>query len=253
MAVKTLLKLPSVTIHEQDCLDFLRSLPSASVDVIVTDPAYSGMNNKMKFGNGRIVGKYQAEGNDKWFPEFTDNKIMFLALLEECYRVLKPNRHIYIMIDSYSLLSLGHLMREVFEVKNILVWDKVNIGMGHYFRRRHEFILFASKGKRKLNSKNIPDVWKCKRVLKAKYPTQKPVEIFMKMLQASAEKGFLVCDPFLGSGSSAIAASDFGCKFIGADISKKACDLSYERIQQFQKTGIDIYQPGYSSNRLEIV
>ena len=131
----------TVTIYKAGCIDFLKSLEPGSVDIIVTDPAYSGMNNKMQFGNGRIVGKYQDTNNTKWFPEFTDDADTFREFLQECYRVLKDDRHIYIMIDSFSLLSLGHLVREVFNMKNIIVWDKVNIGMGHHFRRRHEFIL----------------------------------------------------------------------------------------------------------------
>jgi site-specific DNA-methyltransferase (adenine-specific) len=146
------------------------------------------------------------------------------------------------MFDSYSLLSLASVARVIFEVKNILCWDKANIGLGHYFRRRHELILFASKGKRPLNSKDFPDVWKIKRVVASKYPTQKPTEVFELMLKASAEKDFVVCDPFLGSGSSAIAAIKSNCKFLGCDISDKAISFSKERVQQFLKTGTDVYQ-----------
>lgn len=232
----------AVTIYKADCLDFLRSLDPESVDIIVTDPAYSGMNNKMQFGNGRIVGKYQATNNEKWFPEFTDDADTFRSFLKECHRVLRDDRHIYLMIDSFSLLTLGHIVREVFNMKNILVWDKVNIGMGHHFRRRHEFILFASKGSRKLNSRSIPDVWRIKRIAKAKYPTQKPVEVFDSMLAGSIERGHTVCDPFLGSGSAAIAALKAGCKFVGADISDKACQVSVDRITEYLKNGIDPLQ-----------
>lgn len=232
----------NISIYQGDCLDFLRSLPSESVDVIVTDPAYSGMNNKMKFGNGRIVGKYQDANNDKWFQEFKDDPETFLTFLHECKRVLKDDRHIYMMIDSFSLLTLGHIMRDVFNVKNIIVWDKIHIGMGHYFRRRHEFILFASKGSRKLNARNIPDVWRVKRITKSKYPTQKPVEVFDFMLSGSASKNFVVCDPFLGSGSAAIAAIKAGCTFIGADVSEKACKISIERIKEYTASKIDILQ-----------
>jgi site-specific DNA-methyltransferase (adenine-specific) len=146
------------------------------------------------------------------------------------------------MFDSYSLLSLAPLVRDVFEVKNVLCWDKANIGLGHYFRRRHEFILFASKGKRHLNSKNIPDVWKIKRVVSSKYPTQKPTEIFELMLKGSSDNDFIVCDPFVGSGSSAIAAIKSNCKFIGCDISEKAISFSKERVNHFLKTKIDLYQ-----------
>jgi site-specific DNA-methyltransferase (adenine-specific) len=197
-----------ISIFHDDAINFLRFLPSASVDLIVTDPAYSGMNQRLKLGRGKIIGTYANAGKKgaKWFEEFHDTEENYKTFLAECYRVLKDNRHIYIMFDSYSLLSLAPLVREVFEVKNIICWDKANIGLGHYFRRRHEFILFASKGKRHLNSKNIPDVWKIKRVNASKYPTQKPTEIFELMIKGSAEKNFIVCDPFLGSGSAAIAA-----------------------------------------------
>lgn len=229
-------------IHLGDCLEFLKKLPDESVDLIVTDPAYSGMNNKMSFGNGRIVGKYQDEKNDKWFPEFKDDPANFLILLKEFYRVLKNDRHLYVMMDSFSLLSLGHIIRDVFNMKNIIVWDKKNIGMGHHFRRRHEFILFASKGSRKLNRRNIPDVWEAKRITRNKYPTQKPVKIFDLMMESSAEPGFVVCDPFLGSGSSAIAALKAGCSFVGADVSEKACKLSSERVLNFLKTEKDILE-----------
>jgi len=227
-------------VYKADCLDFLRSLPDESVDLITTDPAYSGMNNKLNFGSGRIVGKYQTKENEKWFEEFKDDPETFTCFLKECYRVLKKSRHIYIMFDSFSLLSLAPLMRDIFEVKNIVVWDKINIGMGHYFRRRHELIVFASKGKRKLNSRSIPDIWTHKRVTNAAYPTQKPVEVFENMIKASADKKYVICDPFLGSGSAAIAALKNDCIFIGADISEKACGISTKRIEHFYKNGFDL-------------
>ncbi len=138
--------------------------------------------------------------------------------------------------------------RKYFDVKNIIVWDKVNMGLGHNFRRRHEFILYATKGKSKLNSKAIPDVWQVKRITNAKYPTQKPVDVFEKMLKASAKGGDLVCDPFIGSGSSAIASLRTKCFFIGADVSPDACKISRNRIETFSETGIDPHQPNININ-----
>lgn len=223
-----------VKIYQQDVLTFLKSLPKSSVDLIITDPAYSGMNQRLKLGKGKIIGKYKDKGDGaKWFDEFHDTEENYNAFLAECFRVLKPNRHIYIMFDSYSLLSLAPMLRKTFEVKNILVWDKQHIGLGHYFRRRHEFIVFASKGKRPLNAKNIPDVWRIKRVTSIKYPTQKPTEVFEMMLASSAEKDFVVCDPFLGSGSSAIASIKQSCKFIGCDIASTSIETSTNRIKWY--------------------
>lgn len=232
-----------VAIYQDDVISFLKKLPNKSVDLIVTDPAYSGMNQRLKLGRGKIIGKYKDKGeNGKWFEEFHDTEENYTVFLNECYRVLKENRHIYIMFDSYSMLTLGSLIRKVFEVKNILCWDKAHIGLGHYFRRRHELIIFASKGKRKLNSRSIPDVWKIKRISPMKYPTQKPTELFELMIIGSADKDFLVCDPFLGSGSAAIASIKKGCRFIGCDISKTSVKVSADRVDTFLSTLVDPIQ-----------
>ncbi len=239
-------EINKVSIYQDDAISFLKKLPSNSVDIIATDPAYSGMNDKLKLGKGRIVGKYSDKGkeNGKWFGEFEDSEENYNQFLSECKRVLKKSTgHIYLMFDSYSLLSLGSIVRRHFDVKNIITWDKINIGMGHYYRRRHEYIIFATNGNtRKIRNRKFPDIWRFKRIHGAKYPTQKPVEVFQTMLHASAEKGFMVCDPFLGSASSAIAAIKNNCDFIGCDISEKSIELSSSRICEYLETGNDNLQ-----------
>ena len=242
---------PSYDVRAEDCLKFLRSLPASSVDLIVTDPAYSGMNQHLQLGRGRIVGVYRSAGQAgaKWFTEFHDDPETYRVFLSECHRVLKDDRHIYIMFDSFSMLSLAPLVREVFSVKNVLVWDKVNMGMGHYFRRRHELILFASKGRRKLNTKDRSDVIVAKRIYRAPYPTQKPVAVFDAMVEPSVEPGFVVCDPFVGAGASAIATLKADCSFIGADLSKRAVEISKWRAKLFLETGID---PMEGPNHLQL-
>ena len=236
----------TVRVERMDAIAFLRSLPDASVDVIVTDPAYSGMNQKMQFGHGRIIGYYNSDlrGSDgKWFDEFHDDPDNYRDFLKECRRVLRPDRHLYIMFDSFSLLSLGHVVREVLDLKNLITWDKLTIGMGHYFRRRHEYILFAATGRRKLSRRDIPDVWRFRRIHRAPYPTQKPVEVFEAMLVGSADPGFVVCDPFVGSGSAVIAALRRGCSFVGSDISERAVDTTRSRVDTFRASGADPLQP----------
>jgi site-specific DNA-methyltransferase (adenine-specific) len=228
-------------VQAEDCLKFLRGLPSASVDLIVTDPAYSGMNQHLQLGRGRIVGVYRAAGQAgaKWFTEFHDDPETYRIFLQECHRVLREDRHIYIMFDSFSMLTLAPLVREVFSVKNILVWDKVNMGMGHYFRRRHELILFASKGHRKLRTRDRSDVITAKRIYRAAYPTQKPVAVFDAMVQPSVEPGFVVCDPFVGAGAAGIAALKADCAFMGADLSRRAVSITRWRLDTFAATGDD--------------
>lgn len=235
-----------IRIYRDDAISFLEKLPSNSIDIITTDPAYSGMNNKLQLGKGRIVGKYSEKGteNGKWFGEFEDSIENYTRFLTQCQRVLKKSTgHIYIMFDSYSLLTLGNIVRDIFEVKNLITWDKVNIGMGHYFRRRHEYVVFATNGNnRKIKNRKFPDVWRFKRIHNSKYPTQKPVEVFQAMIHASAEKDFIVCDPFLGSASAAIASIKNDCKFIGCDISEKSIEISQERITHYLNKGEDFLQ-----------
>ena len=236
-------------VEQSDCMRFLASLPDDCVDVVTTDPAYSGMNQHMSFGHGRIVGRYGDEGNQRWFTEFRDDPDTFLTFLRECHRVMRDGGHIYIMFDSFSLLSLGHLMREVFAVKNLIVWDKVNLGMGHYFRRRHETIVFATKGHRRLSRRDLADVWPVKRIHRGAYPTQKPVALFSRMLAGSAAPGMTVCDPFVGSGSAAVAALLAGCEVLAADIDGRAVRMTSERCAAVARGGPD---PGERAAAVEL-
>jgi len=236
----------NITLHQNDAVSFLKNLKSNSVDLIITDPAYSGMNQHLQLGKGRIVGDYKDKSSEgKWFEEFHDNEENYKDFLMECSRVLRDDRHIFIMFDSYSLLTLASQVRKIFNVKNVITWDKVNIGMGHYFRRQSEFILFSSKGKRPVTRRDMSDIWRIKRIHCAKYPTQKPVELFEAMIASSksaVDKNFVVCDPFMGSGSSAIAAIKQNCYFIGSDISDKAISICKERVDHYIKNKDDMYQ-----------
>ena len=226
-------------IRVADCITFLRTLDSDSVDLIVTDPAYSGMNRHLRLGRGRIVGRYGSPDNNDWFPEFEDDPEQFSVFLGECRRVLRDGRHIYVMFDTFSLLSLGAVVRDHFGVKGVIVWDKISMGMGNYFRRQHEFILFAAKGRRSINGRDITDVWSIRRLHKRNYPTQKPVELFQRMLKASASPGYIVCDPFAGSGTAAIAALSADCTFVGCDASTDAVRIARDRVHAYLNTGVD--------------
>ncbi|MHB1845184.1 MAG: DNA-methyltransferase [Deltaproteobacteria bacterium] len=233
-------------LERADALELLRAQPDGSVDLIVTDPPYSGMNQHLKLGRGRIVGDYGERGvGGKWFQEFHDTPENYHALLGECRRVLRDDRHLFLMFDAFSLLTLGPLVREHFAVKNVLVWDKVAIGMGHYFRRQCELIVFACKGKRPLSRRNFSDVLRIRRLVRARYPTQKPVALFERLIEASqldGDREFVVCDPFVGSGSAAVAALRRGARFIGADVSKEAIALASSRVKTFEATGEDLLE-----------
>jgi site-specific DNA-methyltransferase (adenine-specific) len=239
---------PAATLHRGDAIEFLRSLPDGSIDLLSTDPAYNGMNKHLALGSGRIVGRYDARGDgERWFDEFDDSPENYAAFLDEVARVLGPDKPIFLMFDAYSMLTLAPLVRERFLVKNVITWDKVAMGMGHHFRRQSEFILYCTTGKTKLARRDVADVWRIRRVHRAQYPTQKPIELFEAMIAASLGTGagahVTVCDPFLGSGSSAVAALRQGCSFVGADIAAASLDATRMRVAAFESGAPDPLQP----------
>lgn len=82
-------------IYRSDAIEILKSLPDNSIDLLITDPAYSSMNDHLKLGKGRIVGEYKNRGEDgKWFKEFEDTVENYSLFLSEARRVLKENSHI---------------------------------------------------------------------------------------------------------------------------------------------------------------
>lgn len=238
----------SARLVQADAIGLLRSLPDASVDLLVTDPAYNGMNRHLSLGRGRIVGTYSERGDgERWFDEFDDSPENYAVFLDEIARVLGPDRPLYLMFDAYSMLTLAPLVRERFLVKNVITWDKVAMGMGHHFRRQSEFVLYCTTGRAPLMRRDVADVWRIRRVHRGMYPTQKPTELFEAMVAASigsrASTDITVCDPFLGSGSSAVAALRQGCSFVGGDVATASLDAARSRVDALFAGEVDPLQP----------
>jgi site-specific DNA-methyltransferase (adenine-specific) len=227
-------KTPLYTLHCGDALEFLRGLPSDSVDAVFTDPPYSSLEKHRKVGSTTRLAVSNGSSN-KWFPVM-DNDVL-LGHCAEMLRILKPGRHAYFMCDpstSYDVLPL--LLRQGWNWGNRLIWHKTGgFGLGYHYRRSYEDILFLWKGpktaKRRLASASIPDLLPFPRLKGAQYwPTEKPSALIETLLRQSTEPGELVLDPFCGSGSAGEAALLDGCRFLGIDITAEAIRRSRERL-----------------------
>ena len=240
------------SILRRDAVSMLASIPNASVDMISTDPAYESLEKHRAAGGttGRLIRSEQSS-ND-WFPIFHNHR--FPELLAHMYRVLKRDRHAYIMCDDDTSDVLKPMAKAAgFRVwsrlaavygddvepepgSERLLWDKKVIGMGYHWRSRHEFILFLEKGKRRLNNLGWPNVIECKRVMRrGAYPTEKPEELYERLLLNSTQPGELILDPFCGSGSGGAAAIRQGRIWIGSDISPEAMRRSAERCMEAER------------------
>lgn len=211
-----------------DAVEWLRTLPDECVDLIITDPAYESLEKHRKIGTTTRLKNSKASSNE-WFPIFPNSR--FPEFFAELYRVLRDNRHLYMFCDQETMFVAKPLAEAAgFKFWKPLIWDKVSIGMGYHYRARYELILFFEKGKRKLRNLGIPDIITAKRV-RGGYPTEKPVGVSELLIEQSTNRGELVIDPFMGSGSAGVAAIGAGCNFTGTDVSAKAIELTAGRLR----------------------
>ncbi|NWO06656.1 MAG: site-specific DNA-methyltransferase [Alteromonadaceae bacterium] len=202
-----------------DAVSWLSTLADASVDLVITDPPYESLEKHRKIGTTTRL-KVSKGSSNTWFDIFPNER--FESLLEELFRVLKKNAHFYLFCDQETMFVIKPIAEKVgFKFWKPIVWDKVAIGMGYHYRARYEFILFFEKGKRKLNDLGVPDILEHKRVHRG-YPTEKPVSLIEVLISQSSKPGDLVIDPFFGSGSTLIAASNLERDYSGCDVSEEA-------------------------------
>lgn len=220
-----------VVLHQGDAVCWLRELPDASVDLIVTDPPYESLEKHRAIGTTTRLKHSKASSND-WFNIFPNDR--FHELFVELYRVLKKNSHCYLYCDNETMFVAKPIAESVgFRFWKPLVWDKVKIGMGYHYRARYEFILFFEKGKRKLNDLGVPDIIQIPRIYRG-YPTEKPAEVSEVLISQSTKPNEIVIDPFMGSGSTGIASVKLGRHFIGNDIGAEALKVTRERLKDLQ-------------------
>jgi DNA modification methylase len=119
---------------------------------------------------------------------------------------------------------------ELFLLANGVVTHNCKIGMGYHYRARYECILFFEKGKRKLSDLGVADILEVSRI-SGGYPAEKPPAVSEVLIRQSTERGQLVIDPFMGSGSVGLAAVTGGRSFLGNDLCKEAVDITRGRLR----------------------
>ena len=202
-------------------LKSLRELPNESVDLICTDPPY-GDNSGYGRSNRMILGN--------------EHPLLGLMALAEGYRILRKNRCCFCFLEAKHLAFIDIFIRRYtsYRVKEYVVWDKKHIGMGQGFRKRHEMILVLEKGRATFNSSALPNVLTCTRVSTSLHPHTKPIDLIGTLIGHATKPGDVVLDPFLGSGTTAIAAKKLGRAFVGIE-----CDERYIRIAR-QRLNIEV-------------
>jgi site-specific DNA-methyltransferase (adenine-specific) len=209
----------TITVHQQDAVDWLHMQPNQSINLIVTDPAYASLEKHRAKGTTTRLKNSDASSN-AWFQIFPNDR--YLDFFIEAYRTLENNSHMYVMCDQETGMIIKPIAEQAgFKFWKFITWNKLAIGMGYHYRNQTEWVMFIEKGHRNLNDLSMSDVLEHKRIRNG-YPTEKPITLYSDLIQQSTEKGDVVADPFFGSGNGLIAASQLKRNAIGTDISPLA-------------------------------
>ena len=223
------MSLPAFDLSCRDAVEWLRELPSESVDLLITDPAYESLEKHRAIGTTTRLKHSKASSND-WFHVFPNAR--FAELFAEVFRVLRRDTHFYLLCDAETMfVAKPEAERAGFRFWKPLVWDKRTIGMGYHYRARYELILFFEKGKRRLNDLGVADVITVPRIHRG-YPAEKPAAVSEVLVSQSTQPGEVVADPFMGSGSAGVAALRLGRRFLGNDLNADAVRLTATRLRE---------------------
>jgi site-specific DNA-methyltransferase (adenine-specific) len=236
-------------LYQGDCLEILAALPASSVDLVFADPPYFLSNGGITCHAGKMVSVHKGDWDKSKGPDA--NHDFNRAWLAACQRILKPNGSIWVSGTAHVIHSVGFAMQQLgFKLLNDISWVKPNPPPNlscRYFTHATETIIWAAKDKKSRHTfhyklmketnggKQMKSVWQIRppepwEKRHGKHPTQKPVALLERILQASTSEGDLVLDPFAGSGTTLLAALRLRRNAIGCELSAEFLSLSVRRL-----------------------
>ncbi len=234
--------LPLGQILAGDCVEEMRKLPDASIDLVFADPPY---NLQLGGDLNRPDGSHVDAVTDDWdqFDSFQIYDNFTRDWLTECRRVLKPDGALWVIGSYHNIYRVGAILQDLgFWILNDIVWRKTNPMpnfRGTRFTNAHETLLWCSQGEKSkyhfnyramktLNDElQMRSDWTfpiCSGGERLKdeaghkaHPTQKPEALLYRVLLATTEKGDVVLDPFFGTGTTGAIAKRLGREWIGCE------------------------------------
>ena len=218
-----------------DSIVKMKDFADESIDLIVTDPPYP-ITKKGCVGNMGGMMTTQSTKQGKIFPH---NEVKISDYAPEFYRVLKDGSHCYVMTNHVNLIEMLNTFTEQgFHFIKALIWDKGNKISGRFYMSQFEYILFFRKGRGKqINHCGTSDILAVPNK-KTKGPdgknlhdTEKPIDLMKILIENSSQPTEVVLDPFMGIGSTGIAAVQTNRNFIGIEKDDNYFEIAQKRIK----------------------
>lgn len=249
-------ELNTDVIHRGDCIEVLRALPDASVDMVFADPPYNLQlgGDLLRPDNSKVDAV-----DDDWdkFGSFAEYDAFTRAWLTECRRVLKSDGSIWVIGSYHNVFRLGAAIQDLgFWVLNDIVWRKSNPMpnfKGTRFTNAHETLIWAARSRDQKRYTFNYDALKAfnedvqmrsdwtfplctgeERIKDAEgrkaHPTQKPEALLHRVLLSATRPGDVVLDPFFGTGTTGAAAKRLGRRYIGIERDQTYAQVAETRI-----------------------
>jgi DNA modification methylase len=156
------------------------------------------------------------------------------GVLDELARTLVDGAWVFVFCDDDTLPLFRRFVEESFTYRKALIWDTQRMGLGHYFRSRHGFILAATNGDTERYVRNVPTVLQAPAPQREPgksdtYPTAKPPALVDQFLSPVVEPGERVLEPFCGSAPTLPVARSHGLEYWGIDRSPDALSRARNR------------------------
>ena len=215
----------NTNIFHGNCIEFIKTIEDKSIDCLITDPPY-GVDIQFGAYDNQLSRKIENDGN------IDDALLLLDTMLHEVKSKLKDNAHIYIFCNWKIYPQFNAIISKHFQIKNLIIWDKLFMGMGDLkgnYSSSYEMIVFAGGNREFLTRpKNIIQ---CRFNDERFHNTQKPVDLIKQLIENSTNVNETVFDPFLGSGSTVIAANQLKRNFIGCEIDEQNYKITLKRLE----------------------
>jgi DNA modification methylase len=214
------------TLVHGDALEAMRAMESGSVDAIVTDPPYCA-GAISEAARTRASGQGLRSENLRRFGWFVGDNMgtagltwLLRAMAFEACRVVKPTGSMIVFSDWRMLSAIQPAVESAgVRYQNLIVWNKGSMGLGQGFRHQHEHAMHFTFGAPEYHDKGTSNVLDVGRVQAGdrEHQTQKPVDLLRQMIAVVSPPDGVVLDPFMGSGSTGVAALLEGRTFVGVE------------------------------------